>query len=121
MQALLLISHGSRKEQSNEEVRRLSKKLAEQAKPEFALTQCAFLELATPSIPEGLEACIRSGATQIEVLPYFLATGRHVSEDIPGEIEKKRKEYPGIQIRLHNHVGSASDSMVDALLKLVKE
>lgn len=121
MQALLLVSHGSRKEQSNAEVRCLSRKLAEQARPKFAFTQCAFLELATPSIPEGLEECIRRGATEIEVLPYFLATGRHVSEDIPMEIEKKRREHPNVRIRLRNHVGSADDSMVDALLGLVAE
>ncbi len=121
MQSLLLVSHGSRKEQSNEEVRRLSEKLAEQAKEQFAFTQCAFLELAEPSIPQGLDLCVQAGATQIIVLPYFLAIGRHVSEDIPAEIEKKREQYSHISIKMMSHIGSESNAMVKTLLALIDE
>ena len=49
---------------------------------------CGFLELAEPSIPDGIQRCIDAGATEVVVVPYFLSAGRHVSEDIPAEVEK---------------------------------
>ena len=68
---------------------------------------CAFLELAEPSIPDGIEACIQAGAEEVIVLPYFLSAGRHVQEDIPREVAGKQQEHPRIPIRLAPYLGSA--------------
>ena len=119
MQSLLLVAHGSRKDQSNEEVHQLSAQLAERAQPHFGFTQCAFLELAEPTLVQGLEQCIQAGATEIVVLPYFLAAGQHVSGDIPVVIANTQQEHPHIKIKLMPHLGSAHDAMVDILLSLV--
>jgi sirohydrochlorin ferrochelatase len=108
MKALLIVAHGSRRVESNDEVRELTGRLNAQSDGSYGLVQCAFLELAEPSIPDGLRAAIRSGAKQVAVVPYFLSAGRHVVVDIPAEIEVVRKEYPGIEIVLAPYVGAAT-------------
>ena len=108
MKALLIVAHGSRRVESNDEVRALTGRLGAQADGSYARVQCAFLELAEPSIPDGLRAAIRAGATQVIVVPYFLSAGRHVVMDIPAEIEVVHKEYPDIDIVLAPYVGAAA-------------
>jgi sirohydrochlorin ferrochelatase len=107
MRSLLLVAHGSRRAASNEEVRSLAGVLAEQTGDRFEHVGCAFLELAEPSIPDGIEAAVRAGAREVVVLPYFLSAGRHVAEDIPAEVESKRTEYPDICIRIAPYLGQA--------------
>jgi sirohydrochlorin ferrochelatase len=85
---LVLVAHGSRRESSNEEVRRVAAQLAEQAGETYAVVLAAFLELAEPLIPDGIEQCLDAGMDEVVVLPYFLSAGRHVVEDIPAEVAK---------------------------------
>lgn len=116
MQALLLIAHGSRRTESNDEVRDLTADLAARARDRFPIVRCAFLELAEPSIPEGIEQCIQDGAAEVVVLPYFLSAGRHVVTDIPNEVRGKQDEYPQINIRIAPYLG-ASMGIPDLLLE----
>ncbi len=104
---LLVIAHGSRREASNDEVRDLAKKL--DAMPhQYHSVKPAFLELAEPSIPDGIRAAIIEGSTKVVVYPYFLSAGRHVTEDIPSEIQIVRDEYPEVDIELAPYLGSAA-------------
>ncbi len=108
MRALLVVAHGSRREASNEEVRKLCRRIEQEAAgEEFFLVRAGFLELAEPSIVEGIGQCIEAGADQVVVLPYFLSAGRHVSEDIPAEVEKARQRHPHASIVLAPYLGSA--------------
>ena len=106
MKSLLLVAHGSRRAASNEEVRALSRQLRA-TEHGFERIDCAFLELAEPSIPGGLRQAIAAGADEVVVLPYFLSAGRHVVADIPAEIDRVREEYPSVQIRLAPYLGAA--------------
>lgn len=105
--ALLLVAHGSRREASNREVARVTGRLRKQAAGRYQAVACAFLELAEPSIPAGIESCIAAGADRVIVLPYFLSAGRHVSEDIPGLVASSQAAHPEVRIRLAPHLGSA--------------
>jgi len=108
MKALLVVAHGSRREASNEEVRRLCRRMAEMEEGDFGLVQAAFLELAEPSIPDGIGKCVAAGASEVVVLPYFLSAGRHVSEDIPALVEQARRSHPGTAIRMAPYLGAAA-------------
>jgi len=108
MKALLLVAHGSRRAASNDEIRALTARIRDTG-PEFDHVDCAFLELAEPSIPEGIRAAIRAGARQLVVLPYFLSAGRHVSEDIPGAVNSVRSEHPDIDISLAPYLGASPE------------
>jgi len=120
MNALLIVAHGSRREASNEEIRALALQVADQAGNGYARVSAAFLELAEPSIPDGLQQLIDAGATHITVVPYFLSAGRHVSEDIPAEIEKVTQKNPDVSIRLAPYVGLCS-AMPGLLLQQAAE
>ncbi len=117
---LLLVAHGSRREASNDEIRRLTAALRARAGEEFHSVHCAFLELAEPSIPDGIEACIRGGAEEVVVVPYFLSAGRHVAEDIPAEVAKKQQEYPAVPIRIVTYLGAA-EAVPDLLLDAARQ
>lgn len=108
MKSLIVIAHGSRRESSNDEVRQLVKSIADQPDSGFDDVSAAFLELADPSIPAGLEACIERGGKEIVVFPYFLAAGRHVVDDIPAEVLPVTEKYPNVRVRIAPHLGFSS-------------
>jgi sirohydrochlorin ferrochelatase len=112
--ALLLVAHGSRRQTSNDEVQQLSVALQTRLSGRFGHIACAFLELAEPSIPDAIQTCIDDGATQISILPYFLAAGRHVTEDIPAIVEAKKSVNPDVDIRLLSYLGAA-DGLIELL------
>ncbi len=120
MQALLLIAHGSRRQASNDEVRDLTNVLKQQADNEFSIVECAFLELAEPSIPEGITACVNKGANSVTVLPYFLSAGRHVTTDIPEELQKAQSIHPQLSIKTAPYLGLAQD-ISKILIRLGKQ
>ena len=115
MQALVLIAHGSRRQASNQEVMDLASRLQQSAGDRYQLIEAGFLEIAEPSIPEAIETCIESGATAVVVVPYFLAAGRHVVEDIPKIVEPVAERHPQVTIRISEHIGM-SDSMTRLIL-----
>lgn len=118
MTYLLLVAHGSRREASNDEIRLIAKKL-NKAAHKFKQTQCAFLELAEPSIPDGIRQCIFEGAKKVVVLPCFLSAGRHVATDIPEQVGIVQKEHPEINIKITPYIG-VSDDLMALLLNLAE-
>lgn len=116
MKHLIIVAHGSRREASNEEIRALTRKIAGISAPDFDDVQCAFLELADPSIPDGIQCAIDRGARDVVVLPYFLSAGRHVASDIPGEVEQVQARNPGISISIAPYLGSM-ESMAHLMLE----
>lgn len=115
MNALLLVAHGSRRKQSNDEVDQLAEKLRENCSGQYRIIHSAFLELADTLIPDGIKQCVDDGADSIIVLPYFLNSGRHVVEDIPEIVNDTKKLYPDVDIKIAPHLG-ASDLMMELLI-----
>ncbi len=114
MKALLLVAHGSRREASNEEVTALARRLDEALGESFDIVETAFLELAPPSIPDGIRCCINQGARSVVVVPYFLAAGTHVVNDIPALVEEAGRVHPEADITVTPHIG-ASPLMADLI------
>ena len=117
MKSLLLVAHGSRRAQSNDEIAALTRRVADKAGARFGVIEHAFLELAEPLIPDGIQRCIDQGATSVSVVPYFLARGTHVADDIPEQVAIKQKQYPQMNIHITDYLGT-SDELVDVLIKL---
>jgi sirohydrochlorin ferrochelatase len=105
MHALLLIAHGSRREASNREVRDLAAELENIVGDGIDAVVPAFLELAEPDIPTGVDLCVEAGATTITAVPYFLSAGRHVAKDIPAELEKAALRQAAVTIRQSDYLG----------------
>ena len=115
MKALLLIAHGSRRQQSNDEVKIIAEKLYKHCANQYPIVEAGFLELAEPLIPDGIKRCVDRGASSIIVLPYFLNSGTHVVTDVPEIVNETQKHYPDIEIKISKHLG-ASDLMMDLLI-----
>jgi sirohydrochlorin cobaltochelatase len=71
--AVLLVGRGSTDPDANAEVHKVARLLWEGS--DLSMVEPAFVSLARPGVPEGLERCRRLGATRIVVLPYFLFAG----------------------------------------------
>jgi len=100
--ALLLIAHGSRNPQANEDLVWLAGHLADQG---FSLIQPSYLELAQPDILEGGRLCVERGATEVLMVPYFLSAGVHVRQDLTEARETLATQYPEVEFRLTGHLG----------------
>ena len=117
--ALLLVAHGSRLAEANTEVAELTARLREASGDRYEIVTHAFLEIAEPDIPTGVDACIAQGAAQLWVLPYFLAAGRHVRDDVPALLEQARERHPEVVINLCSHLGAEAD-LPGVLLRLAE-
>ena len=115
MAALLLIAHGSRKAEANEESARLAERVERRGDGAYSTVKAAFLELAEPDICTGVDHLVERGAEEIVVVPYFLARGRHVARDIPEELERAVSQHPEVRIRLAPYVGQ-TDAMTELVL-----
>jgi sirohydrochlorin ferrochelatase len=102
------------------EVRDLAQRLEQVARERFDIVVPAFLELAEPDIPGGVDRCVELGATQLVAVPYFLAAGRHVVTDIPEELVKARHRHPALDLRQCDYLGR-HDAITDILFALAQE
>ena len=116
--SLLIVAHGSRKKVSNIEIHQLANNISLKLHS-FHIVEACFLEIAEPSIPQGIESCIKQGASEVLILPYFLAAGRHVLEDIPDIVDQEKTKYPDVSITSLPYFGS-SPVIVDILKTLAE-
>ncbi len=79
--AVVLVDHGSRREESNQLL--LEVVAAYWRHADWAIVEPAHMELAEPSIAAAFERCVERGAELVIVFPYFLGPGRHWDTDIP--------------------------------------
>jgi sirohydrochlorin cobaltochelatase len=103
MKALIVVGHGSRRQEANEALRGLAEELASHL-PETRVRH-AYLELAEPSLEQALEAAAKAGATEVTIHPFFLSEGTHTARDIPATIERARADHPALQFRQTDPVG----------------
>jgi len=109
MRCLLVVAHGSRRAESNEEIKELTGKVASLADGKFDRVECAYLELAEPLIPDAIRSLTEAGAKSVLVVPYFLARGAHVASDIPEQIGIARDANPGVEIIVSDYLGAAGE------------
>jgi len=107
MKGLLLVAHGSGMEAAKHEILNLAGKLRETMSRQYGVISAAFLQRASPSISEAIQDQVDRGVKEIVVVPYLLATGRHVAEDIPEALDRFRKSDPDLSISVVPHIGAA--------------
>ena len=102
--ALIIVGHGSRLRGFQAAMEKVARNF--RADKSFGLVLCAYLEITPPSIPDAIDLCLKKGAREIFVLPYFLLTGRHVTEDIPKIVSAARKKHGRkVRIKLCSYLG----------------
>ncbi len=101
--AVLLIAHGSRRDEANDDLRALASRLA--ARGTFAIVEPSFLELADPTIAEGGSRCVARGARRVLIVPYFLADGVHLRRDLTAARDALAAAHPAVEFRLGPALG----------------
>ena len=101
--ALLIVDHGSKRQAANDMIFDVVAKVAE--KNTSIIIEGAHMELASPTIEDGIKACINKGAEHITVQPFMLSPGRHSTTDIPNLVQESAKKHPNVTINVNSHFG----------------
>ncbi|HJN02654.1 MAG TPA: precorrin-8X methylmutase [Nitrospinota bacterium] len=81
----LIVAHGSRKDGANQQVKNLVNELNNYF--QSVMFEPAFMELASPTIEDGIKALAKKNMDQLIAYPYFLFKGMHFTKDIPNLIQ----------------------------------
>ena len=99
MRAILIVDHGSVKAEANNMLACVAN-LLQTMVGNSTLVRAAHMELAEPLIPEGIDACVAAGATELIVFPYMLSPGKHSTRDIPRIVAEATRQYPTLAVRV---------------------
>ena len=117
-QALLLIDHGSTRDDANDLLPKVARMVREMS--DFEIVCYAHMELGEPTIQQGFDACIAAGAAEVIVHPYFLGPGRHSISDIPRLVAEAAARHSGASYRITQPLG-LDWKMGDLVLQRVRE
>ena len=104
MKGILIIDHGSMKEEANHMLECVGE-LVQRMAGERVVVRVAHMELAAPTIADGFEACVAAGATEIVAFPYMLSPGKHSTRDIPRMVAEISAAHPGIPVQVTSAFG----------------
>ena len=99
--ALLLIAHGSRNAEANDDLFALANEL----RGPYPIVEASFLELAEPTIDAAARRCVAQGAERVILLPYFLSAGVHVRRDLQEHRDRLAQELAGVEVVLAEPLG----------------
>jgi sirohydrochlorin ferrochelatase len=68
----------------------------------------AYLSVGKPDLEQGLRSAVDSGANQVEIIPLFLFSGKHLQRDIPEIVQRFSGEFPHIPIHLEGPLSGQS-------------
>jgi hypothetical protein len=127
---ILLMDHGSKSPAANQRLLDLAELYQQSvhqhqhtssAEHYSMIVAAAHMELASPSIQDGIESLLKANVDEIICHPYFLSPGRHVKEDIP-QLVQAAIETLNVQIPVTttDPIGSNTDLMIQAIDGLVR-
>jgi sirohydrochlorin cobaltochelatase len=106
MKGILLFGHGARNPEWAQPFHRIREAIL--AREPEALVEPGFLELMRPTFDEGVDCLVRRGATEIVVVPIFMAAGSHIKKDLPQLAAGAMDRHAGLTIELAAPVGEAA-------------
>ncbi|MDX8365812.1 sirohydrochlorin chelatase [Cytobacillus sp. IB215665] len=118
VKAILYIGHGSRVEEAKLQAVSFINEMKQLIS--IPIQEHCFLELASPTIAEGINNCVERGATEIIVVPILLLTAHHAKKDIPNELAKASTHFPDIVIKYGQPIG-VHDKIIDIMLERLHE
>ena len=99
---ILVIGHGSRDAAANREFEAFVAEFARRRGDE--IIEHAYVELAQPSVAEGLDA-IAARSSRVVALPLFLFAAGHVKNDLPLALEAARRRWPAVRFEAASALG----------------
>lgn len=83
MKGILIVGHGSRYDYNKNVMELQAKRLREKG---FERVYIGFNEASEPSIEDAMISMARDGIDDVMVIPFFIASGLHMTRDIPPKI-----------------------------------
>ena len=114
---VLLVGRGSTDPDANAEVYKAARLLWEGRG--YAGVETAFVSLAAPDVPSGLDRCAALGAKRIVVLPYFLFTGI-LPDRVKQQTEGWAAAHPEVEVRSAEVIGPEPE-LLDLVLERYEE
>jgi len=117
---LVLLVHGSRDPEWMAPFEDLRAAIA--ARLPAARVTIACLQFRAPTVEQALSALAQEGIEEIIVVPVFISALGHVLKDVPGQVDKARKQFPALKVTVSEAVGElqiVKDAMRDGLVRLV--
>src|SRR5687768_7363257 len=114
MKAILLIDHGSVRQEANamlESVAALVRKIAGPG----VIVHAAHMELAKPTIASGFRHCVEDRATEVIAFPYMLSPGKHSTRDIPRLVAEAAAAFLKVTYRVTDAFG-VHEKLADVVL-----
>lgn len=110
--AVLLIAHGSRNREANDDLRELARRI--EGRGIYSIVEPSFLELAEPDIVTGGSNCVVRGASRVLMVPYLLSAGVHLQRDLTAARDELSRRHPGVRFKLGPALGP--HPLLDALV-----
>ncbi|MEE4491821.1 sirohydrochlorin chelatase [Streptomyces sp. BE230] len=114
---ILLVGRGSTDPDANAEVYKAARLFWEGRG--YAGVETAFVSLAAPDVPSGLDRCVKLGAGRIVVLPYFLFTGI-LPDRVRHQTEEWAAAHPELDVRPAEVIGAAEE-LLDLVMERYRE
>jgi len=105
---LIIMAHGSRKFEANQEFKQLTQAIAQREHGYAAVKPC-FLELTTPTLSDAIEESVTEGHSQFDIYPLFFNQGNHVTKDIPRQMKQLEEKYPQCHFNRLEYFGLYKD------------
>jgi len=100
---LIILGHGSRAPEAAETLAKVTGMVREKTK--YERVDYASLQLSEPDLPAVVREQVKAGIKSITVVPFLIAVGQHVKEDIPEALVALSDEFPGVSMRLGKPLG----------------
>lgn len=103
--ALLIMVHGSPRLEANSDMFRVADLNRERGV--FDFVEVGFMECNAPDIPTAIQSLVDAGAERVIAVPYFLHTGTHVADDLPGLLEDAQARHSRVQFAMGRYLGAS--------------
>ncbi|MBN2239897.1 MAG: precorrin-8X methylmutase [Dehalococcoidales bacterium] len=107
----VILCHGSRGLKAVREVPEIMEHLVTEVSsmlPSGIIVAWGALQFNQPDLNEAVATLIKTGTKRIIVMPYFLFSGNHITEDIPEAVDELKKQYPECMFVMTKPMGMES-------------
>ena len=101
--AVIILGHGSKRQEANAELDKIVESLAERHAD--WLIQKAYAEFAEPTREQAVGLLARQGIGEIVLVPFFLTLGNHLHKNLPDRMKRLAQIYPEVVCVQAEHLG----------------
>jgi sirohydrochlorin cobaltochelatase len=102
-ETVLLVAHGSRRRDGQDEMVALREAVA--ARAPGSEVRLGYLELCEPAAGDVIEELVTAGARRVVVVPLMLHAAGHAKSDVPAVVLRTRARHPGVALAYARPLG----------------